>query len=63
MGPLDRLYHPLFFLFLHENICCGYSLEAPWQGASNEHPQYMFSWRIRKIFKWILLLSVAMLLP
>ena len=19
----------IFFLFLHENICCGYSLEAP----------------------------------
>ena len=19
-----------FFLFLHKNICCGYSLEAPW---------------------------------
>ena len=21
-----------FFLFLHKNICCGYSLEAPRQG-------------------------------
>ena len=20
---------PIFFLFLHENICCGYILEAP----------------------------------
>ena len=26
-----------FLLFLHENICCGYSLEA-----SNEYPQYVF---------------------
>ena len=34
-----------FFLFLHKNICCGYSLEAPRQGASNEYPQHMFSWR------------------
>ena len=30
------------FLFLHENICCGYSLEAPRQGASNEYPQHVF---------------------
>ena len=38
----------MFFLFLHENICCGYSLEAPRQGASNEYPQYMFLWRNKK---------------
>ena len=31
-----------FFLFQHKNIYCGYSLEAPWQGASNEYPHYMF---------------------
>ena len=37
------------FLFLHENICCGYSLEAPCRGASNEYPQYMFCGEIRKI--------------
>ena len=24
-------------LFLHENICCGYSLEAPLEGTSNEY--------------------------
>ena len=36
------------FLFLHENICCGYSLEAPCRGASNEYPQYMFLWRNKK---------------
>ena len=29
--------------FLKENICCGYSLEAPHHGASNEYPQHMFS--------------------
>ena len=33
-----------FFLFLHKNICCGYSLEVPRQGASNEYPQRMFLW-------------------
>ena len=34
-----------FFLILHNNICCGCSLEAPRGGASNEYPQHMFSWR------------------
>ena len=34
--------HIIFFLFLDENICCGYSLEAPRRGASNEYPQHMF---------------------
>ena len=32
----------IFFLFLSENICCGYSLEAPHRGASDEYPQHMF---------------------
>ena len=34
-----------FFLFLKENIYCGYSLEAP---LSNEYPQHMFSSRNKK---------------
>ena len=41
------------FLFLHENICCGYSLEAPRQGASNEYPQHMFLCRNKKNIIWI----------
>ena len=32
----------MFFLFLDENICYGYSLKAPRRGASNEYPQHMF---------------------
>ena len=32
----------IFFLFLFENICCGYSLEAPPQGPFNEYPQQVF---------------------
>ena len=35
--------HLIFFLLLDENLCCGYSLEAPQRGASNEYPQHMFS--------------------
>ena len=41
------------FLFLHENICCGCSLEAPHQGTSNEYPQHMFLWRNKKNIMWI----------
>ena len=36
------------FIFLDENICCGYSLEAPRRGASNEYPQHMFLSRNKK---------------
>ena len=43
----------IFFLFLHENIYCGYSLERPWWGASDEYPQYMFSWRNKKNIMWL----------
>ena len=28
-----------FFLFLLQNIDCGYRLETPHRGDSNEHPQ------------------------
>ena len=32
-----------FFLFLEENLRCGYSWEAPYWGASHEYPQRMIS--------------------
>ena len=32
----------LFFLFLLKNIDCGYLLEPPHRGGSNEYPQSMF---------------------
>ena len=41
------------FLFLNKNIRCGYSLEAPRRGASNEYPQHMFSSRNKKNIMWI----------
>ena len=47
-------------LYLHENLCCGYSLEVPQRGTSNEYPQHMISGEIRKIFCGYPLLSVAM---
>ena len=30
-----------FFLFFHGNICCGYSLDLPHSGTSNEYPHHM----------------------
>ena len=32
----------IIFLISAQNIDCGYSLEPPWQGGSNEYPQSMF---------------------
>ena len=43
-----------FFLFLHKNICCGYSLEAPHRGTSNVYPQHMFLWKIRENYPRII---------
>ena len=34
--------YTLFLLFLLKNIDCGYSLEPPRRGGSNEYPQSMF---------------------
>ena len=33
---------------LHKNVCCGYAIEAPQWGTSNEYPQHMFLWRNKK---------------
>ena len=41
----------IFFLFLNENLCCGYLLEAPLRGASNENQQHMFSLRNKKRYR------------
>ena len=40
---------PIFFLFLLKNINCGYSLELPQRGSSNEYLQSMFLSRNKKI--------------
>ena len=41
----------LFFLFLLQNIDCGYSLEPPRRGGSNEYPQSMFWSKNKKNIK------------
>ena len=43
----------IIFLFLLKNIDCGYSLEPPLRGGSNEYPQSMFwaeIWKISEFF-------------
>ena len=45
----------IIFLFLLKKIDCGYSLEPPRRGGSNEYPQSMFwaeIWKISKFFIW-----------
>ena len=45
---LDKRCPDNIFLFLHINICYGYSLEVPQRGTSNEYPQHKFLWRNKK---------------
>ena len=33
-----------------QNIDCGYLLELPWRGGSNEYPQSMFLSRNKKMY-------------
>ena len=41
-GKLRFTGYTLFFLFLFKNKDCGYVLELPLQGDSNEYPQSLF---------------------
>ena len=41
----------LFFLFLLQNIACGYSLEPPRRGSSNAYPQSVLSKNKKKYHK------------
>ena len=45
--------HIIVFLFLLKNIDCGYSLELPQQGSSDEYPQSMFWAEIWKISEFL----------
>ena len=42
LGYAGVYLHVVFFLFLLQNIDCGYWLEPPQQGGSNVYPQSMF---------------------
>ena len=42
------------YFSIKNNICCGYSLEAPRRGASNEYPQHMFYGELEKKYPIII---------
>ena len=46
---IAKLGYRWVYLFLLQNIDCGYSLEPPHRGGSNVYPQSMFWAKIRKI--------------
>ena len=46
----------LFFLFLLQNIDCGYTLGPPHRGGSNMYPQSKFKAKIKKYIKHVLLI-------
>ena len=50
-----------FFLFLLQNIDCGYSLEPPRRGGSNVYPQYIWWAKIRKISKYLSSIHICIL--
>ena len=57
MAAPDKRGHAKYFsyFFTKTHICCWYSLEEIWRGASNEYPQCMFYWRNNKnsnTFRW-----------
>ena len=43
----------IFFLFLLKDIDCGYSLEPPHRGGSNEYPQSTFWAKILQISEFL----------
>ena len=43
----------LFFLFLHQNICCGYSKEPSQWDGSFEHPKHILKLMGKKIFTFL----------
>ena len=45
LGCKNQNFHWIFFyifLIFAQNIVCGYALDPPRRGGSNEYPQYMF---------------------
>ena len=44
----------LLFLFLNQNICCGYSKEPSHRDGSFEHPKHMFNLMDKKIITILL---------
>ena len=50
LSLVKSVYKKIFFLFLNENIRCGYSKEPSHRDGSFEHPKHMFKQMGKKIF-------------
>ena len=50
MWNYSRRNRKIIFLFLNQNICCGYSKEPYQWDSSFEHPKHMLKNMIKKIF-------------
>ena len=61
-GLQIRVHNIFFFLFLNQNICCGYSKEPSHWDGSIEHPKHMFKLMDKKIIA-ILRLQVLLNWP
>ena len=53
VAPEKALFQPKSFIFLNENIYCGFSLEVSQLGTSNEYPNVCFCAEIRKNIMWM----------
>ena len=51
----------LFFLFLNQNICCGYLKEPSQSDGSFEHPTHMFKLMDKKMVTYFMLKRFASL--
>ena len=61
MVKLGFTGYTLFFLFLPQNIDCGYPLEPSHRGGSNEYPKSVFRaeiWKISAFIIWFFFFSV-----
>ena len=52
IGLAKNGYKIKIFLISSQKHMVGCSLEMPHQGASNEYPQHMFSWRNKKKYEY-----------
>ena len=53
---ISPLKHMLWVLIrIAMTVCCGYSLESPRQGDSNEYPKHVFYWRTEENYPSIII--------
>ena len=59
-GPVEQIWWVfgdnwrIIFVSFHKNIYCGFSLELPCPGNSNEYPKRMFLWRNKQNYPLII---------